>query len=176
MNHLFKSVFFTFFILLSFQVTCVADESEIKVPQDRASQLSEPNPGHSHTDWEADKDGFRVYSPLEGKQYTVAPPLTIQVPERVDIQYVVSVCHDPAERKQCKQYERLITGASLQCKSQETNCRYEAGLDIPMTANRRYILIVRPPPLQYDPVIIEFDFSRISKSVEINKSVKMKQQ
>lgn len=145
MNHLRKLVFFTFFFLLSFQTTCVAGV------------------------------GFNVYSPLDDEQYMVAPPLKIHVPERVDIQYLVNVCHAPIEKKQCEQYERLITGANLQCENEETSCRYEGGFDIPMTANRHYMLIVRPLPLHYAPIIIEFDFPGISKSPEVRKRVKVKE-
>jgi hypothetical protein len=129
----------------------------------------------SYTDWAVRGVNFSLQSPEEGQSYSVAPPLKVTLPERVDFQYLVNKCQVPANDTQCEQFERTVSGSLLRCNEQETTCRFEGGFDIPWTANRHYMLFVRPLPLRYDPIIIEFDFPGISKSPEVRKRVKVKE-
>jgi len=118
---------------------------------------------------------FSVQSPEEGQRYPVAPPLKILVPERVEIQYRVNKCEIPAEDTQCEQFDRTIPASALHCNEQETSCRFEGGFDIPMTANRHYMLIVRPLPLHYDPIIIKFEFGGVAEAMNLKKRARVKQ-
>lgn len=103
---------------------------------------------------------FNLISPEQDGKYPVAPPLEFMVPERVDVQMRINMCGDPSSQ-QCDQHDTTIPATSLVCSEQETNCRFEGGLDAPMKANRHYMLIIRPLPLKYDPIVIEFDMTGI---------------
>lgn len=127
------------------------------------------------TTWEAIGVDFNVQSPVDGESYPVAPILKLVVPERVDVQYHVNKCKLPMRSAQCEQFETTIPASDLQCNEEADRCRFEGGFNPPMTASMHYIVIVRPLPLHYDPIIIEFDFASIAEATDLRKRMKVKQ-
>ncbi|NNK50324.1 MAG: hypothetical protein HKO99_01875, partial [Xanthomonadales bacterium] len=51
-------------------------DKTMTIPKGSALKAVDPKTGRSSTDL-GDSSGFRVYSPVEGEQYTIAPPFTV---------------------------------------------------------------------------------------------------
>jgi len=115
---------------------------------------------------------FTVTSPEDGKRYLAAPGLKFFVPERVDVTCHVIECPSGSE---CEQYDRRIQASELQCNEDETRCQFEGPFDFQMTTDRAYTLFVRPLPLKYKPITVEFEVVSKVELPDARKKLRSKQ-